>query len=49
VAHIGLYPDLYQDLRNPGVSPDERAAFFGAAEALARMWDRIEVQKGTVF
>jgi hypothetical protein len=48
VAHIGLYPDIYQDLKNLGMNDHERTAFFGAADAFARMWDRIEVQKTTV-
>ena len=48
VAHIGLYPDIYQDLKNLGMNAHERTSFFGAADAFARMWDRIEVQKNTV-
>jgi hypothetical protein len=48
VAHIGLYPDIYQDLKNLGMTETERTAFFAAAEAFARMWDKIEVQKATV-
>jgi microsomal dipeptidase-like Zn-dependent dipeptidase len=48
VAHIGLYPDIYQDLKNLGMTEQERTAFFGAADAFARMWDKIEVQKSTV-
>jgi hypothetical protein len=48
VAHIGLYPDIYQDLKNLGMTVKERSEFFGAAEAFGRMWDKIEVQKGRV-
>lgn len=38
VAHIGLYPGIYQDLANLGMTVDERREFFGAADAFARMW-----------
>jgi len=48
VAHIGLYPDIYQDLKNLGMTEVERAAFFNATDAFARMWDRIEVRKAAV-
>jgi len=48
VAHMGLYPDIYQDLKNLGMQPDERAEFFGAAEAFSSMWDKVELQKSSV-
>ncbi len=48
VAHIGLYPDIYQDLKNIGMSLPERSEFFSAANAFALMWDMIEEQKGNV-
>ena len=48
VAHIGLYPDIYQDLKNLGMDLDEREEFFGAAEAFARMWDNVELRKSSV-
>lgn len=48
VAHIGLYPDIYQDLANLGLTAAERASFFNATEAFARMWDKMEIQKAMV-
>ena len=48
VAHIGLYPDIYQDLKEVGMTANERTAFFAASEAFARMWDKIDAQKATV-
>jgi hypothetical protein len=42
VAHIGLYPDAYQDLKNIGMTVDERVEFFNAADSMALMWDRME-------
>jgi len=48
VAHIGLYPDFFQDLKDLGMTEAERSSFFSAADAFARMWDRIEMQKASV-
>ena len=48
VAHIGLYPDIYQDLKNLGMTLDERAEFFGAADNFAREWDKIDAVKANV-
>ena len=39
-AHIGLYPDYYQDLKNLGMTHDEREVFFNAADYFVNMWDR---------
>jgi hypothetical protein len=48
LAHIGLYPDLFQDLKNLGMTFEERSEFFGAADAFARMWDQIDASKVAV-
>ncbi len=48
VAHIGLYPDFYQDLKNLGMSLNERNVFFGAADYFVNMWEKCERQKATV-
>ena len=66
VAHIGLYPDFYQDMKNAYMKQlavwvatpagkrtverplDVRESFFSAADAVARMWDKMEVRKAFV-
>ncbi len=48
VAHIGLYPDIWQDLRNLGMRLNERTEFFTAVDSFATMWDTIERQKSTL-
>jgi len=40
LAHIGLYPDLFQDMRNVGVSFEQMTPLFNAAEDYVRMWER---------
>jgi microsomal dipeptidase-like Zn-dependent dipeptidase len=48
VAHIGLYPDFYQDLKNLGMTTNERNVFFGAADYFVNMWEKCERQKTTI-
>ncbi len=38
VAHIGLYPDYFQDLKNLGMTLAERQVFFNAADYFVNMW-----------
>ncbi len=40
LAHIGLYPDFFQDLRNVGVTFEQLGPLFNAAEDLIQMWER---------
>jgi microsomal dipeptidase-like Zn-dependent dipeptidase len=40
VAHMGLYPDYFQDLKNLGMNRDERQVFFSAADYFVAMWDK---------
>lgn len=40
LAHIGLYPDLFQDIHNVGVSFEQMTPLFNAAEEYIRMWER---------
>jgi microsomal dipeptidase-like Zn-dependent dipeptidase len=40
LAHMGLYPDLFQDMRNVGVSFEQMTPLFNAAEEYVRMWER---------
>jgi microsomal dipeptidase-like Zn-dependent dipeptidase len=39
IAHIGLYPDFYQDLKNLGMSQTERQVFFSTADYFVNMWE----------
>jgi microsomal dipeptidase-like Zn-dependent dipeptidase len=39
LAHIGLLPDMIQDLRNNGLSDDQLAPLFKSAEGYIRMWE----------
>ncbi|MGC4100044.1 membrane dipeptidase [Ferruginibacter sp.] len=48
VAHIGLYPDYYQDLKNLGMTQGERQVFFSAADYFVNMWDKCESSKKNV-
>lgn len=45
VAHIGLYPDYYQDLKNLGMTRTERQVFFTAADFFVGMWDKCLINK----
>ena len=45
VAHIGLYPDYYQDLKNLGMNAQERQIFFSASDYFVNMWDKCEKGK----
>ena len=40
MAHIGLYPDYFQDLKNLGMDRGERQVFFNAADYFVNMWDK---------
>jgi microsomal dipeptidase-like Zn-dependent dipeptidase len=48
VAHYGLFPDFLQDLKNLGMSAQERTALFSSAEYFAQMWEKCERQKSQV-
>lgn len=48
VAHIGLYPDYYQDLKNLGMTQGERQVFFSAADYFVNMWDKCQRSKAHV-
>lgn len=48
VAHIGLYPDYFQDLKNLGMTQRERQVFFSAADYLVNMWQQCERNKVNV-
>lgn len=42
LAHIGLLPDLIEDVRRDGVSDAELEPLFRSAEAYIRMWEKAE-------
>jgi microsomal dipeptidase-like Zn-dependent dipeptidase len=48
VAHIGLYPDYFQDLKNLGMTKRERQVFFSAADYLVNMWQLCDRKKVSV-
>lgn len=48
MAHMGLYPDFFQDLKNLGMNQAERTVFFGAADYFVNMWEQCERQKVTI-
>jgi hypothetical protein len=40
MQHIGLFPDLIQDMRNGGVTWELLTPMFSAAEDFIRMWEK---------
>lgn len=48
VAHIGLYPDIWQDLRNLNMRLNERTEFFSAADAFAKVWDKADARRSSI-
>lgn len=48
IAHIGLYPDFYQDLKNLGMSQTERQVFFSTADYFVNMWENCVRRKADV-
>ena len=42
LAHIGLLPDLIEDVRRDGVSDEALEPLFKSAEAYIRMWEKAE-------
>jgi microsomal dipeptidase-like Zn-dependent dipeptidase len=42
LAHIGLLPDLIEDVRRDGISDEELEPLFRSAEAYLRMWETAE-------
>jgi microsomal dipeptidase-like Zn-dependent dipeptidase len=44
MIHIGLLPELIEDVRRDGVTDDELEPLFRSAEAYVRMWERAEAR-----
>ena len=42
LAHVGLLPDLIQDMRNSGTTDAQLEPLFHSAEAVVQMWERID-------
>jgi Membrane dipeptidase (Peptidase family M19) len=40
LAHVGLLPDLLQDVANLGVTPEDLVPLWNSVEAYASMWER---------
>lgn len=47
LAHYGLLPDLWQDLKNLGLGAGEFDALFSSAEGYVAMWERTARASGT--
>ena len=47
MAHYGLMPDFFQDLRNIGLAPDKLSFLFRSAEDYIQMWEKTEKASGT--
>ncbi len=44
MIHIGLLPELIQDVRNDGVTDEELEPLFRSAEGYLRMWEKAEAR-----
>jgi hypothetical protein len=40
LSHIGMYPDMIQDLKNLGLKPKDLIPLFQSAEGYLQMWER---------
>ena len=45
MIHIGLLPELLQDIRLDGTSDDALEPLFRSAEAFIRMWEKAEARR----
>ena len=41
-AHVGMYPDLVEDLRKVGLTNDDLDPLFRSADAFVRLWEKAE-------
>ncbi len=48
LAHYGMFPDLIQDLKNQGFSPEHIRPLFMATEQYLKMWEQAEAAKTNV-
>ncbi|MEZ4288469.1 MAG: hypothetical protein R3A47_10060 [Polyangiales bacterium] len=44
LVHIGLLPEMIEDVRNDGVTDEELEPFFKSAEGYIRMWEKSEAR-----
>ncbi len=44
MIHIGLFPELIEDLRRDGATPEQLEPLFRSAEAYVRMWEKAEAR-----
>ena len=47
-VHLGLVPELIEDMRGGGRHDEEIEALFRSAEGYLRMWERAEVRARTL-
>jgi len=45
-VHIGMLPELIEDVRRDGVSDADLEPLFRSAEAYIRMWEKAEARAG---
>ena len=48
MIHIGLLPELIQDVRNDGVSDADLEPLFRSAEGYLRMWEKAEARGAAI-
>lgn len=48
VAHYGMLPDLFQDLKNVGLTNEDLAPLFRSAEDYIQTWARCEARSLTL-
>ncbi len=49
MAHIGLFPELIEDIRGDGVTDEELEPLFKSAEGYIRMWEKAEKRAKVLF
>lgn len=47
-AHYGMLPDLIQDMKNQGLSPQQLKPLFLGAEQFIKMWEKAEAAKSNI-
>lgn len=48
LAHYGMFPDLIQDMKNLGFTPNQLRPLFMASEEYIKMWEKAELAKNNI-